>query len=94
MVHYQDDLFRIKIKQHSIGGSFETAPQGDKGRDYELALEFIKRRFLKAAGRRKQSVRIFVTNATDCDQVKHVTGAVLSQYSRQALYNSGYMHNA
>ena len=86
----QDDIFRIKIKKHSIGDTFKSAPQGSNGRDYELALDFIKKRFRKAAGLRKRRIRIVVTTATDRDQAKLVLSSVLDKFTNKSLVESGF----
>jgi len=66
------DLFKEKIAQISIGEFFASAPQGEEGKDYEKALEFIKKRFMDLNNVEDRNVYPHVTIATNKENVQNV----------------------
>ena len=62
----------------SIGDFFEDAPQELEGRKYELALDFVKKQFMKVAEGHEKRLSVFVTQATDQEQAKAMADDTLA----------------
>lgn len=68
----KSDLFKEKIAKISIGEFFASAPQGEDGKDYDKALEFIKKRFMDLNNVEDRNVYPHVTIATNKENVQNV----------------------
>lgn len=66
------DVFREKIAKISIGEFFASAPQGEDGKDFDKALEFIKKRFMDLNNVKERNVYPHVTVATNKENVQNV----------------------
>lgn len=69
------DLFKEKIAQISIGDFFASAPQGEDGKNFEKAMEFIKKRFMDLNNVEDRNVYPHVTIATNKENVANVFNA-------------------
>ena len=68
------DQFREELKKHWIKKYFKSAPSKEKGKgseekNFERALQFIRKRFQKRAGKR-EITRIIATTAVDPENAK------------------------
>jgi len=68
----KSDLFKEKIAKISIGEFFASAPQGEDGKNYEKALEFIQKRFMDLNNVEDRNVYPHVTIATNKENVQNV----------------------
>ena len=80
-------MFREKLKRRSIGNYFAKAPQKQRGKDYERALRFLKKRFGKLIEKTAPSApySIVATTAVDPDPMQKALGSVLAQRMEQSL---------
>jgi len=86
----RSDLFSARIKHKESFESFQTTfPEYSGEQDPEEAMNYLRKKFMEDAPKRKEHIKYYVTNALDKDSMEPIWRAVKQHVIQRAVRDIG-----